>query len=193
MMPGKLTKAILKVASEPIKRIIQKRREEKLKREVPTITKDRIANDIRKLGLKSGDIVNLHSAMKSIGYVESGAKTVLEAIIDVITPEGTMMVPTFFMKDSIYKTCLDKDYIFDPRVDGTILGAIPSAILRFPGVCRSIHPTHSVSAVGKHAKYITEAHHLAASTWGPDSPWDRLVKLDGKLLHIGLKMGSKYN
>jgi aminoglycoside N3'-acetyltransferase len=81
------------------------------------------------------------------------------------------MVPTFSMKETIYKTCLDKNYIFDPRVTGTFLGAIPSTFLKFPGVYRSVHPTHSVSAVGKHAKYITESHHLAGSISGPDSPW----------------------
>jgi len=83
---------------------------------------------------------------------------------------------------------MQKGYVFDVRTSPTSLGFIPSAFLEFPGIERSIHPTHSVSAVGKQAKYITEAHHRASSTFGTDSPWDRIVKLDGKALGIGVTL-----
>jgi aminoglycoside N3'-acetyltransferase len=186
----KLSKALRKMAPGSIRKLIRTQRElQELKKTALRITKDRIIDDLIQLGLQRGDIVNLHSAMKSIGYVEGGATTVIEAITDVITSSGTLMVPAFSMKKTIYKTCLDKTYLFDIRSAGTHLGAIPSAFLELPGIHRSIHPTHSVAAIGKQAAYITEAHHLGGSIFGADSPWGRLMQLDGKLLTIGLRMG----
>lgn len=177
---------------EKIKPIIRKCRKIKRRIEIklaPTITKERIIKDIKDLGIHKGDVVLVHSSLKSIGYVEGGAQTVLEALYEAVSTSGTLVVPTYHtVGGSMYKTCLTKDYVFDPHTAPTHLGAIPSASLRFPNVERSIHPTHSVSAIGKHAKYITEAHHLAGSTFGPDSPWDRLVKLDSEVLGLGVSM-----
>lgn len=183
-------KSFIKIVSpEPIRTFLQTKRENQIRRKAPTITKHRIKEDLRKLGLAKGDIVFLHSSLKSIGYVEGGAATVIDEIIEVLGSSGTLIIPTFSMKKNIYNTCMDKAYIFDPQTTGTILGLIPSTFLEYPNIHRSIHPTHSVSAVGEHAEYITEAHHLAPSIFGPDSPWDRLLKLDGKIFVLGLKMG----
>ena len=171
-----------------IQKIKKKISRQKHKREAPLVKKEQIVNDLKKI-LNPGDHLILHSSLKSIGYVDGGAKTVIEAISDAITPTGTLAVPTYSMKGTMYQTCQDKDYIFDPRSSDTRLGLIPAAFLTLPGIYRSIHPTHSVSAIGKEAKFITEAHHLAESTFGNDSPWARLMKLDGKVLCIGMKMG----
>ncbi|MCK4720770.1 AAC(3) family N-acetyltransferase [bacterium] len=165
-------------------------RAREIKRTAPMISRERLVGDLQSLGICEGDVVLLHSSLKSIGYVDGGPNTVLEAITEVIKPSGSLVIPTYHMVNyNMYDTCLDKKYVFDPRTADTFLGLIPSAFLKFPRIERSIHPTHSVSALGKDAKYITEAHHLASSTFGTDSPWDRLMKLDGKVLGLGVTMG----
>ena len=110
--------------------------------------------------------------------------------MDAIGPDGTMVVPTYYLPGgTIANAAKDPDYVFDPTVHGSNLGALPSAFLTCPGVRRSMHPTHSVSAVGKHADYVTADHHKAASVFGPGSPWHRFIELDGKLLGVGISMG----
>jgi aminoglycoside 3-N-acetyltransferase len=178
---------------ETLKVILRKYRKIKRRIEIkvaPTITKEGIKRDLRALGVCEGDVVLIHSSMKRIGYVDGGAIAVLEALMESVSTSGTLVIPTYHtIGGSMYATCQTKNYMFDPRTAPTHLGAIPSAALQYPGVIRSIHPTHSVSAIGKDAKYITEAHHLADSTFGKDSPWDRLVKLDGRVLGLGVSMG----
>ena len=175
---------------EAIKKIIvgirQTQRVKEIKRAGPRITKERIVEDLKKLGLKEGDNVLLHSSLKSIGYVKGGARTVIQAVVDVISPSGTLIVPTYSLKGTMYATCKTKNYIFDPHSSPTGLGNIPATFLNFHNKYRSIHPTHSVSAIGKNAKFITEAHHQASSTFGADSPWDRLMKLNGKVMALGV-------
>lgn len=168
----------------------QVKRQQEIKRSAPAVSKQRIAADLNALGVKSGDVIFLHSSLKSIGYVEGGAETVLHALFEAVSPDGTLIVPTYYMPGgTIIATCQEQDYVFDPRIHGTGLGTLPAAFLKFPGVARSIHPTHSVSAVGRHAKYITAAHHLAPSVFGHGSPWQRCSELNGKVLGLGISMG----
>jgi len=173
-----------------IGKVQQKRREEELKQSQPHVTAGQITADLRKMGIQPGDILFIHSSLKSLGYVDGGPKAVIQGLLDSVGPEGTLLLPTYYMPGgSILGTCQLEGYVFDPRIHGTNMGALPDAFLQFPGVERSIHPTHSVSAIGKHAKFLTEAHHLAPSVFGKGSPWQRFHELNGKVLGIGISMG----
>jgi aminoglycoside 3-N-acetyltransferase len=135
--------------------------------------------------------VFLHSSLKSLGYVEGGASSVIKALQDAVGPEGTLLVPTYYLPAGTVKaTCELEGYVFDPRSHGTNMGRLPEAFLAEAATHRSVHPTHSVSAWGRHAQYLTEAHHLAPSIFGEGSPWQRFVGIDGaKVLGLGISMG----
>ena len=167
-----------------------KRREAEIKAEAPHIDKATIVNGLRAMGIVPGDVVMLHSSLKSLGYVEGGAQTVLEAVYEAVSPGGTLVVPTYYLPGgTIYNTCKMEGYVFDPRQHGSNLGALPDTFLKMPGIKRSIHPTHSVSALGPQAEYVVSAHHLAPSIFGPGSPWERCLQLNAKVLGLGISMG----
>jgi aminoglycoside 3-N-acetyltransferase len=156
----------------------------------PRCGREELAAGFRALGVEPGDTVFVHSSLKSLGYVEGGPIAVFEGLWDALGPDGTMIVPTYYLPGgTIANAAKDPDYVFDPSEHGSNLGALPAAFLGFPGVRRSLHPTHSVSAVGRHAGFVTADHHRAASVFGEGSPWQRFVELDGKLLGIGISMG----
>lgn len=179
-----------KMVKGVISNVQKKRREDELKQTQPHVTSAQITNDLWKMGIKPGDILFIHSSLKSLGYVDGGPKAVIQGLLDAVGPEGTLLLPTYYMPGgSILGTCQLEGYVFDPRIHGTNMGALPEAFLQFSGVHRSIHPTHSVSAIGKHANYLTEAHHLAPSVFGIGSPWQRFHELNGKVLGIGISMG----
>jgi aminoglycoside 3-N-acetyltransferase len=166
------------------------RNAEHIKATTRPISKAEIKSGLLQLGLVPGDVVMLHSSLKSLGYVPNGPADVLDALYEAVSPGGTLIVPTYYQPGgSILATCQMKDFHFDPRRHGTGLGSIPSAFLKLPGIERSIHPTHSVSAIGPKAKYITETHHLAPSIFGMGSPWQRCLELNGKVLGLGINMG----
>ncbi len=151
-------------------------------------TNDLIA-DLKSLGIKKSDVVFVHSSLSKIGYVEKGASTVIDALLNVVGEKGTLVIPTYFMKGTMYNTCVSENYVFDRKKSPTVLGAIPLGFLKRDGISRSIHPTHSVSAIGMNAKKITYKHHIGNKTYGENSPWGKILELNGKFLGIGINLG----
>jgi aminoglycoside N3'-acetyltransferase len=181
-------KRTVKAALEALRR---RRSERQLRQSGRHVTRADLARDLARLGIRPGDTVFLHSSLKSLGYVEGGASSVIGALQDAVGAEGTLLVPTYYLPAGTVKaTCEMEGYVFDPRSHGTNMGRLPETFLREAATHRSVHPTHSVSAWGRHAQYLTEAHHRAPSIFGEGSPWQRFVGLDGaKVLGLGISMG----
>lgn len=182
-------KALKQAVKSVLRTVEQKRHARVLEATVPHVTREQIVSDLRRLGISAGDVVFVHSSLRSLGFVEGGAGAALDAMWEAIQPGGTLIIPTYYMLGTILGTCRDPDYVFDPRKLGSNLGALPDTFLKREGVRRSIHPTHSVSALGPRAEFIVGDHHRAPSTFGEGSPWHRFTLLDGKLLGLGISMG----
>lgn len=140
-----------------------------------TVSRKRLAGDFRALGIEPGNWVAVHSSLKSIGWVQGGPATVIEALRDVIGEQGGIMIPLFN---------IPRGQLLDLSVVQSYLGLLPETFRTYPGVFRSANPTHSVGILGPRAREIAEAHRHATYI-GRGSPWDHLARLDGRVLHIG--------
>jgi len=58
---------------------------------------------------------------------------------------------------------------------------------RTPNVKRSIHPTHSICALGPLADELAKAHHQADTTFGEGTPFGEVIKYRTIILGIGTK------
>lgn len=174
-----------------LKALRRRRRAAEIEASSPHVTRERLAADLRRLGIAAGDVLFVHSSLKSLGFVQGGADAVLGALRDAVGPEGTLLLPAYWIPGgTLLGTCELPDYVFDPRRHGTHMGALPGALLASDGVKRSIHPTHSCAAIGPLAAHLTEAHHLSPSVFGDGSPWQRFAALpQGKVLGLGISMG----
>ena len=134
-----------------------------------------IAGDLRSLGLARGDRVVVHSSLRAVSPVEGGAEAVVDALLDVLGPEGLLVVPAF-----TYDT-----ERFDPTVEPGRTGAVAEAVRLRPDAVRSLHPAHSVAALGAGADELCAGHELLAGT-DVDSPLDRLARAGGCVLLLGV-------
>ncbi|HEY3415866.1 MAG TPA: AAC(3) family N-acetyltransferase, partial [Armatimonadota bacterium] len=139
------------------------------------LTHSHIVAGLRELGLPAGAGVMVHSSLKRFGLVEGGPRAVIEALMEVLTPEGTLLMPTF-NHDVPFRP--GGPGYFSPIETPTSNGAIPDFFWRMPGVRRSLDPTHPFAAWGKHARRYTEFHHRTL-TMGPQSPLGLLHADDG--------------
>ena len=109
-----------------------------------TITKKDILQGLKKLGIKKGDHLLVHTALGSFGKVQNGAETVIDALLEMVGAEGTVMMPTFGPPNEI----------FDPKKSESNLGAVPKAFWKRKNAVRSRHPLASVAAIGEKAKWL---------------------------------------
>lgn len=162
-------------------------------------TRATIAADLKRLGLREGITVLVHSSLSRIGWVSGGPVAVVQALMDVVTPEGTIVMPTHTgeysdpaswgnppVPEAWWQTIRDTMPLFDPRHTPTRgMGATVEAFRTWQGVVRSSHPSVSFAAWGKHARTIVEDHELDYGL-GEGSPLARLFDLDGWVLLLGV-------
>jgi len=151
------------------------------------LTKEDIKRGLRKLELKKGDVVLVHSSLSSFGYVVGGANTVIDALLETVGHKGTVVVPTLTGSE---KLSVSNPPIFDPENTPCWTGKIPETFRRRKEAIRSLHPTHSVAAIGEKAKYLTKDHGRKSMTpLGEDSPYGKLAKLDNSyILFLGVTL-----
>ncbi len=152
---------------------------------MPTlITKDDICTGLRRLGLRPGLQVLVHSALSSLGYVEGGAEAVIEALLESVSPSGTVLAPTLTGSEALSPA---NPPVFDPQNTPCWTGRIPETLCRRPDAVRSLHPTHSVAAVGTEAVALTAEHVDSLTPCDECSPYAKLAQsARGYILLIGV-------
>lgn len=186
-------RALKAMIPAPLKKVVKGVRKDRARkqfeREAVRLDKAALVHGLRGTGLDRGDALFIHSSLKGLGYIDGGAMTVIDAFQELVGPEGTLVFPTFTIDGSMAATLADPDRVFDVVESSSTVGAITNAFRRMPGVHRSVHPTHSVAAWGRHAEWLTRDHHLATSNFGTDTPFGRFLEIKGKILGLGIGFG----
>jgi aminoglycoside 3-N-acetyltransferase len=155
------------------------------------------------LGLARHDIVLVHASMRRLGPVAGGAAAAVTALLDVVGPGGTLVVPTMTPNNCdprrwprTWGTQVpgrDLDLVratmpgFDPlRTPSSGMGVLAETVRTWPGAVRSAHPQTSFAAVGRSAGELT-ADHAVDCHLGEESVLGRLYEAgDAKILLVGV-------
>lgn len=147
-----------------------------------TIYKKDIVKDLKKLGIRPGEKLAVHSSLKSLGWVYGGANTLIDALIEAVGTEGIIMMPSF-----TYSYELRKDAVpFNKNKTPAKTGHVSDTFWRRKNVKRSEHPTHSVAVFGKHAAKYVAGHNEYTPAFDKNSPLVRLAQNNGYILLIGV-------
>lgn len=153
------------------------------------VSKEEIANVIQTLDIDGVDVM-LHTSMANIGAMSGGPKWFCECLLRKIDLEKHTLLVSALPFRGQFKSYLKKNSEFDVRSAPIAMGAINERIGSMQDAERSIHPTHSVVAIGKDAVAYTNEHHLDETPFGKHSPYYKLIKNKGKVVLFGATLNN---
>ncbi len=155
------------------------------------IMRSRLAADLTRLGLSSGDAIMVHASLRSLGPILGGPDVLILALLDVIGPGGTIMAyadwehsPNLWVDEGDAPPDLhefDELPPFDPQTSRArrAYGALPELLRTWPNAVRSANPGASVCAIGARAGWLCADHPLQYG-YGDGSPLAKLADVPGK-------------
>ena len=169
----------------------------------PLCTRESLAHQVRELGVNRGDVLLVHSSLRSLGWVNGGAEAVVFALLDVLGDTGTLVVPTQSSDNSDptnwqrppvleeWKPIIRETMLpYDPRTTRTrLMGVIAETVRTWPGAVRSGHPQTSFAAVGPQAETLMAGHALDCAL-GERSPLAKLEAAHAQVLLLGVGYDS---
>jgi len=137
------------------------------------------------------DILMIHSSLNGMVPMYTGSLNKLLSLILSYCKQNniTLAMPAFFSGSNLEA----KEYyengkhIFNVGKTFSQMGMLSELFRRTPNVKRSIHPTHSICALGPLADLLTKNHHHADTTFGEGTPFGEVIKYRTIILGIGTK------
>ena len=141
------------------------------------LTLESLTSAFRDLGVHSGDTLLVHSSYKSLGPVDGGPQTVVDALLAALSLDGTLIMPSFNFD-------FNKGKPWDVRSTPSQMGILTEFVRKDPRAKRVFHPIYSFAIIGKHAEMLGSLRYK--SSYERNSVFGKLRDLDGKIMVIGL-------
>ena len=164
-----------------------------------TVSKAELIEIFRSVGVTSGMIIELHIAMSKLGHVIGGAQTVIDALLEILGYNGTLIMamqcaensePSLFINPplnfALYQKYRNTYPVFNPKDSETYhMGRVLGNLRRREKAVFSSHPNVAFVAVGKYAKLLCNHQNLDFAL-DESSPLGRLYELKASALLVGV-------
>jgi aminoglycoside N3'-acetyltransferase len=159
------------------------------------VTEDDLVADLRRLGVRKGDVVMVHASMRAIGPVDGAAAGVVAALDAAVGESGTLLMVPGARDDWAWVD--DRPETERPalRADAPPFDALTTPSDPDVGVLAEVFRTALGALVSDHpdARFAARgrmAEHLVADPpwhdyYGAGSALERLVEAGGKVLRLG--------
>ncbi len=162
----------------------------KLKRENDiVISKNDLLNQLKKVGIVSGDILLVYSNLNRIGKFENGEKDVVDVLLELIGENGHLLMPNSPVKDCQLEYVRTLDF-FDVAHSKSEQGTLSEYFRLLPDAIRSEHPTEPVSCIGADAEYFVGHHFGNITPYNINSPFYKVAAHNGKILCLGTNLSG---
>jgi aminoglycoside 3-N-acetyltransferase len=139
---------------------------------------------LRKLGVSTSDRLMVHSSWLPLNGFKGRPIDLIEALKLTIGPHGLLVMPTLTYQNQSSRDFLLSGKLMNVRRSPSMMGLLSEVFRRGKDVHRSLSPTHPLTAWGEDSEEFVAGHGSCLSPFGPGTPFDKLLKLNGKILCI---------
>lgn len=145
-------------------------------------TTESLMHDLEKMRIDRRGTLFVHSSFRAIGPVEGGPDAVLDALIAYMK-DGLLVLPAH-----TWAYIGEHNPRFSLADSKTCVGVLTELFRQRPGVLRSLHPTHSVCALGKDAAAFIAGNEKCDSPCHRHSPYGKLLDREATILFVGVDL-----
>lgn len=150
------------------------------------LTVEDMQNVIKRIGIKKGDTLCVHSQVFSLGKPilskEEFFETIVKILQDAVGGEGKLIMPTF-----TYSFCNGK--VYDVRNSPSTVGVLTEYFRKMPGVVRTNHPIFSFSIWGRDKEEYLD---IGPDAFSLDSVYGKMIRDNGKIMFLGANLGYTF-
>jgi len=139
------------------------------------LTRPALVDQLQALGLPAGVPLMVHASLRRVGAIDGGADTLIDALLDVLGPRGTLVLPLGSQDEQAF------DALTSPAE--TDLGVLNEVFRRRRETIVNDHPAGRFGAIGPQATELLEPIPLH-DYYGPGSPLARFSER-GWVLRLG--------
>jgi len=139
----------------------------------------------KQTGVKEGDVIMVHTSYKSLGDVEGGAMTVIDALLELVGSDGTVLFPTFNFQS------WSESHYFDILETPSKMGIITELARLRKDSIRTPHPIYSFAVLGKMKSEFADCNDKEA--YGDNSVFALFHRINGTIFSIGLDFNSTFS
>lgn len=125
-------------------------------------------------------VLFVHSAFRELSRQGLRVEPFIEGLIAYMRL-GTLIMPTM-----TWRIVTPANPVFDELATPSHVGVVPELFRQCYATHRSLHPTHSVAAIGRNAASLLSGHHLDDTPCSPNSPYGRARSEDAHILLLGI-------
>lgn len=146
-------------------------------------SKEDLLRDLKNAGIPKGTLLHLKVSLRSIGKIEGGAETLLEALLETVGADGTLVVDSFITS---YPLPLSKENskIISTKTSPSYAGALANVMIKHPQSVRSYHPIQRFTAIGPLAHELMDKHTFQS---GGYDVMARMADMNALNLSVGRK------
>ncbi|MGD2158122.1 MAG: AAC(3) family N-acetyltransferase [Anaerolineales bacterium] len=146
---------------------------------------DDLLAGFRSVELTPSKVLMIHSSYKALGGVDGGAERLIDALLDFVGPEGTLLFPNFNFQS------WTESHYFDIRETPSKMGIIGELARLRDKAVRTPHPIYSFAVLGKRKMDFAVCDDMEA--YGPNSVFALFHELNGTIVSIGLHWNSTFS
>ena len=129
----------------------------------------------------SDAVLVVHSAFRNLGHHGYHVESFIDGLLDRLGPRATLIMPAMS-----WRIVTPSHPVFDELATPSHVGIMAETFRMKYAAARSLHPTHSVAAVGPATPTLLSRHHVDDTPVSSNSPYGLMRDYDAFILLLGV-------